>query len=109
MSGDACGRLSLIFFIILSVLIPHIQASLVNYTIDDQDGDQVTGQIPQYSLSDWKEDGIFVGSGSALLPLQPFDNTWSLGNYLPFESGSSIAQVNITFTGTCNGPICRPL
>lgn len=74
-------------------------AALVNVTIDDTNGDSVTGLLPSYVASedDWNRQSGCSGCWSHLDTSSVFDGTWHSAT---FDAGHATAKaVNISFTG----------
>ncbi|KAI9060633.1 hypothetical protein FKP32DRAFT_1577745, partial [Trametes sanguinea] len=77
-------------------------AALVNRTIDDQQGDSVTGQLPSKFPADKWANGqqcpsCGIRPGSVVDPKQTFRRTWSDSTYKP---GQPDHVINVSFTGT---------
>lgn len=75
-------------------------STLVNRTIDDQGGDNVTGALPTYLPSPWNEGQTCFGCHlhpGIIEPSQAFNRTWSDTTYRP---GSPAQVVQVGFTGS---------
>lgn len=84
--------------VLLSLFPFLISAKTVNFTIDDQLGDSVTGALPTYNPSDF-----FIGNqsvtlgGTPTVPRKAFDGTWTIGSF--GTGGNQSAQIDLTFNG----------
>ena len=73
-----------------------VPSGFVNYTIDDQDGDEQTGAKPDYGKTNWEYNQFFAPSER--LPAHAFNNTWSVGHSA--NSDNELAsQVSLNFRG----------
>lgn len=73
-------------------------ADLVNFTIDDQLGDEHSGKLPDYHNTYWEENEAFLPETSPPIPSSAFNNTWSTGWSLTPRNASP-SEVSIEFTG----------
>lgn len=85
----------IILTLLTLLLVCTTQAVLVNRSIDDTYGDNVTGQVPVY-----QPNGAWNGvncSGCFIVPNKSlaFDETWAYGSYNP-----GLNNINITFSFT---------
>ena len=85
-----------------SLLLPFpVSSALVNRTIDDENGDSITGTKPVYGPDDsyWHQGSTC--SACHITPFidktQPFEGTWHDGTYSP---GGPDITINFSFTGT---------
>ena len=101
----------LVFILILSIssLFTSVSAQ-TNVTIDDTNGDEVTGTQITYSPSDGWQTGQDCTTCSAKLDsTETYDGTWHDSTYYP-EDGSKdqhpgeIISASVTFTGKCMWP-----
>ncbi|KAF7298894.1 hypothetical protein MIND_00837400 [Mycena indigotica] len=80
-------------------LVTKILAASTNRTIDDTNGDSMTGAIPVYQPN---ESGVWAGPscvGCAIVPDTSLahDGTWSAATY---NAGLGIMNISMDFTGT---------
>ncbi|KAI0347309.1 hypothetical protein BDW22DRAFT_1425354 [Trametopsis cervina] len=67
----------------------------VNYTIDDQYGDEITGRLVEYSpASRWSQGNGCAGCAAKPDPNSTFRNTWHDGSFSP---GRDIQPLTLTF------------
>ncbi|CDO74422.1 hypothetical protein BN946_scf184867.g20 [Trametes cinnabarina] len=78
---------------------PTVLASAVNRTIDDQNGDSVTGVVPSYSpAGDWSQGSTCSGCFIHLDTSQTFQGTWHDTTHTPGDSDPRV--ITAQFTGT---------
>lgn len=90
-----------ILALLLTVLHTHsaVHADLVNRTIDDTNGDSVTGILPSYTTSEdgWNLQSACSSCWSHLDTGSVYDGTWHDATY--DARHPSAKAVNISFTG----------
>ncbi|KAM5539939.1 hypothetical protein V8D89_006442 [Ganoderma adspersum] len=95
------NRLSLSPLLVFA-LLGHGTCSMVNRTIDDKYGDEVTGQVPLYTPSKgWAEgsncNGCGISVSGGVDPHGPFNGTWHDTTVHPHDPSHTIA---LNFTGS---------
>ncbi|KAH8102716.1 hypothetical protein BXZ70DRAFT_802161 [Cristinia sonorae] len=91
-------RMLLLLTLVLWVvyLVSPTSGRLVNHTIDDENGDEVTGQKILY-LSKWNQGNVCDMCATKLNESMVYDGTWHDVTYIP--SRDSPMQFSFTFTG----------
>jgi hypothetical protein len=85
----------LVFYLCLSAR--WVSATQVNVTVDDTDGDDVTGVLPVYQPSDKWAQGPCGGCGVQLVdPKQAFKGTWHDATSTKPED---VRNITVQFTG----------
>ncbi|KAI0326739.1 hypothetical protein GY45DRAFT_1258403, partial [Cubamyces sp. BRFM 1775] len=70
-----------------------------NRTIDDENGDSVTGIVPSYSpIASWSQGSTCTGCYIHLDPSQAFDGTWHDATHTPGDPEPRV--ITAQFTGT---------
>ena len=76
-----------------------IAAAATNRTIDDQEGDSVTGAVPSYTpVGSWNQGSTCDGCFVHLDPSQTFDGTWHDSTHTPGDPEPRV--ITAQFTGT---------
>lgn len=80
-------------------LIPGVLASLVNHTIDDETGDEVTGTLPQYTPASYWKQGSGCTTECAAHPNASFAHggTWHDTEHIPPDPNQP--RVDLFFSG----------
>lgn len=90
-------------------LVPGTLASLVNRTIDDETGDEITGTLPQYTpASYWKQGSTCAPSSCDARPNASLAHggTWHDTEHIPPDV--NLPTVELFFSGTFTH-ISRPV
>ncbi|KAH8116545.1 hypothetical protein DFH11DRAFT_1506467 [Phellopilus nigrolimitatus] len=93
--------LFIFWVIILSAFSGSTVGILVNVTIDDENGDSVTGAKPTYSgvgLDGWAQGAGCHGCMAKLDPSQAFDGTWHDSTWHPGDADEK--TIEMSFSGT---------
>ena len=86
-----------LLFFLLNILGEFGLAALVNRTIDDHFGDQITGTLPIYSpVNLWQQGNGCTGCLFQADVSKAFDGTWRDSTFLV---GGATRTVSVTFTG----------
>ena len=86
-----------LLFFLLNILGEFGLAALVNRTIDDHFGDQITGALPIYSPANlWQQGNGCTGCLFQADVSKAFDGTWHDSTFLV---GGATRTVSVTFTG----------
>ncbi|KZP17991.1 hypothetical protein FIBSPDRAFT_746234 [Athelia psychrophila] len=98
-----------VIYPVLSYLAHFSAATPSNRTVDDQNGDSVTGRMPVYSqsttvLSGWSQGTNCSGCSVHLDPSLVFDGTWHDATYIPTEEEP--ISITIAFNGTAVYAYC---
>ncbi|EIM85387.1 uncharacterized protein STEHIDRAFT_158022 [Stereum hirsutum FP-91666 SS1] len=87
-------------------LIPGVLASLVNHTIDDETGDEVTGTLPQYTPASYWNQGSTCTTACAAHPNASFAHggTWHDTEHIPPDPNQP--RVDLFFSGVAIYAYC---
>ncbi|KAI0325593.1 hypothetical protein GY45DRAFT_1330065 [Cubamyces sp. BRFM 1775] len=88
--------------VVLAVLATSVAGTDVNRTIDDQNGDSVTGAVPLYRGA-WAIGqtctGCGVRAGNPIDPSQAFDGTWHDASSFPKNATAIQPSLQVSFVG----------